>query len=153
VLASPIVSQPEGDPGFVSTSENTLTQFRLAQGAGSTGLLAHNYLAGKYFFMMEAGQVFYLVYGDGHTETFIVTELSRYRALDPDNVWSKFIDLQQGSFLSASALFSKMYAHPGHVVLQTCIYAAGNSSWGRLFVVAEPYTVNVLASDPRSTTR
>ncbi len=139
VLASAIVPQPEGDEGFVSTSENTLTQFGLASQYGSTGLLAHNYLAGRFFSLIKTGQMYYLVYGDGRTETFIVTDILRYQALDPDNLHSPFRDLETGRLFSATKLFLKVYAQPGHVILQTCINANGNPSWGRLFVVAEPY--------------
>jgi len=147
VLASPIVSQPEDDPSFVSGQENTLTLFGQAARVGSTGLLAHNYLAGRYFTKVGEQQVFYLVYGDGHTEAFVVTQILRFRALEPDNIWSRFIDLSHGEIISASDLFSEVYAQPGRVVLQTCIRAGGESSWGRLFILAEPMVVKSIATD------
>jgi len=139
VLADPVFSQPEDDPAFVSSEENTLTQFGLASRFGSTGLLAHNYLAGKNFFLVEQGQVFYLIYGDGRVESFIITGLMQFQALQPDSVRSNFIDLDTGRTLSASKLFTRVYNKPGHVILQTCIEANGNTSWGRFFVIAEPY--------------
>jgi hypothetical protein len=151
VLAGRIVPQPEDDPSFVSTNENTLTQFRLASQAGSTGLLAHNYLAGRDFFKVGEGQIFYLVYGDGHTETFIVTQILRFRALDPENIWSSFIDLEQGGLFSASDLFSKIYDRPGRVILQTCIQVGGEASWGRLFIIAEPYLVKAVEPEIKHT--
>ncbi|MFT3894825.1 MAG: hypothetical protein QM730_24610 [Anaerolineales bacterium] len=138
ILAGRIVSQPEDDPAFVSGEENTLTQFTLAAKAGSTGLLAHNYLAGKYFARLQEGQVFYLVYGDGHVQEFVVADVQRFRALDPENVWSSFLDLKHGTILSSAKLFSKVYDQPGKVILQTCIRANGRASWGRLFLIAEP---------------
>lgn len=139
VLAGSVVSQPSSDAAYVSSEANTLTQFGQAAQFGSIGLLAHNYLAGKTFSRVEEGQVVYLVYGDGHTQAFVVTQILRFQALDPDSIWSNFIDLDQGGRLSASRLFSKVYAQPGHLILQTCIYAHGDPSWGRLFVIAEPY--------------
>lgn len=139
VLAAEVVQQPEDDPAFVSSQENTLTQFRMAEEAGSTGLLAHNYLAGDAFFQMQEGQVFFLVYGDGRTEVFVVKRILRFRALDPNSVWSNFIDLRNAHLISASHLFSKVYAQPGHVILQTCIQVGEESSWGRLFIDAIPY--------------
>jgi hypothetical protein len=147
VLAGWVAPQPDDEPGFVSAAENTLTQFGLASRHGSTGLLAHNYLAGKSFFLMEKGQGFYLIYGDGRVETFIVTDLMHFKALDPGSVRSNFIDLDQGGILSASRLFTRIYDNPGQVILQTCIDANGNASWGRLFIIAEPFD----ASDPEST--
>jgi len=139
VLASWIVPQPDGETNFVSETENTLTQFGLAARFGSTGLLAHNTLAGRDVSRVKAGQVIYLVYGDGRTESFIVIQTLRFRALDPQDTRSLFFDLDQSRFLTASQLFLKVYHHPGRVVLQTCIDAEDEPSWGRLFVIAEPY--------------
>ena len=147
LLAAEVVPQPEEDPAFVSSQENTLTQFRMAEEAGSTGLLAHNYLAGDAFFQMEEGQVFFLVYGDGRTEVFVVKRILRFRALDPDSVWSNFIDLRNAHLISASHLFSKVYAQPGHVILQTCIQVGEESSWGRLFIDAVPYPEDLSTED------
>ena len=139
VLASWIVPQPEGETNFVSETENTLTQFGLAERFGSTGLLAHNTLAGGNFSRLKERQVFSLVYGDGRTESFIVTQTLRFRALDPQDTRSLFFDLDQSRFLTAEQLFLKVYHQPGRVVLQTCIDADDEPSWGRLFVIAEPY--------------
>lgn len=145
VLAAEVVQQPEDDPAFVSSQENTVTQFRMADGVGSTGLLAHNYLAGQSFFQVEEGQIFFLVYGDGRTEVYVVKRILHFRALDPDSVWSNFIDLQNAHLISASHLFSKVYAQPGHVILQTCIQMREEPSWGRLFIDAVPYPDEVSA--------
>jgi hypothetical protein len=78
-----------------------------------------------------------LIYGDGRTETFIVRRFLRYQALSPDSVKSDFVDLETGEFLTTSQLFLKVYNRPGDLVLQTCIYAEGDTSWGRLFIIAE----------------
>ena len=139
VMASWIAPQPQGDRGFIYAEENTLTQFGLAERFGSTGLLAHNTLAGKYFSVLETGQRLILVYGDGRTESFVVRQILHFWALDPEDNQSLFFDLHEGSLLTASQLFWKVYAQPGHVILQTCIQADDEPSWGRLFVVAEPY--------------
>jgi hypothetical protein len=139
LFAAVVAQQPEGDRAFVSADENTLTQFGLASRYGSIGLLAHNSVAGKNFFLLEDGQVFYLVYGDGSLKAFHVTRLMHAQALDPQNIRSHFIDLDEGGILSADRLFNEVYDRPGNVILQTCIEANGESSWGRLFVIAEPY--------------
>jgi len=140
VLASMVVQQPEKVSAFVSSTENTLTQFGLADRYGSIGLLAHNYLAGKNFSQLEQGQVLYLIYGDGSITTFIVTSLIRVQALEPENVKSHFVELDTGTTFTAAELFTRVYAQPGKVILQTCITLHDNASWGRLFVSAEPYT-------------
>lgn len=138
LLAAPVVQQPGGMEEFVSPWQNIVTQFRLASSLGSTGLMAHNYLAGERFALLQAGQEIRLVYGDGRVVTYAVAEILQYQALDPESTSSAFVDLQTGSQLAYSQLFAKMYNRPGQVVFQTCIAAEDNSAWGRLFVIAEP---------------
>lgn len=138
ILAARIVQQPANNDEFVSPRQNTITQFGLASRFGSTGLLAHNYLAGESFFLLRENQKFYLVYGDGQVFAFVVTEILRYKALSPASTSSKFVGLENDDTLLASELFSKVYDRDGEVVLQTCIEADENLNWGRLFVIAEP---------------
>jgi hypothetical protein len=138
ILANAVVQQPAGDPGFVSLDGELLTQFQRASQLGSTGVLAHNLLAGAPFSELQPGQVIYLVYGDGRTSAFVVRESLRYQALQSLSVNSTFVDLADGRQLGASELFVSVYGRRGALVLQTCIEAEGVSSWGRLFVVASP---------------
>ncbi len=139
ILADGVVQQPSGQATFVSTTPDVLTEFRAAATVGSTGLLAHNYLAGAQILLIRPGQIVYLVYGDGRMATYMVTQMRRYQALQPESPFSNFIDLRDGLSMSASDLFMAAYGRPGAVVFQTCLTANGNPSWGRLFVVAEPY--------------
>ena len=129
-----------GNNEFVSPRKNIVTQFDRAFHFGSTGLLAHNYLAGYSFSLLEEDQVFYLIYGDGQISAFVVTEILRYHALEPASASSKFMDLGNGDLLTTSEAFSKIYNRPGQVIFQTCISKGKNLIWGRLFVVAEPYS-------------
>ncbi len=140
VLADDVVQQPTSDATFVSTTPEVVTQFRAASGVGSTGLLAHNYLAGTQFPLMRPGQTVYLVYGNGRTERYSVTQILKYQALQPESPYSNFVDLRDGRSMSATDLFNAAYGRPGDVVFQTCIAANGDPSWGRLFIVAEPYS-------------
>jgi hypothetical protein len=140
ILAAPVVQQPAGNNGFVSPRPNIVTQFGLASEFGSTGLLAHNNLAGASFSQLEADQRIYLIYGDGQIETFVVTKILRYQALEPNSTSSQFIDLSTNDTLKASDVFSKVYNRQGQVIFQTCISAGTELSWGRLFVIAEPYS-------------
>lgn len=146
LLANEIVRQPEGSPAFVSPWQEVITLFDMAEDTGTHGLLAHNYLAGESFFDLEEGQSLHLIYGDGRTEIFVVRQFLRYQALSPQSVTGNFIDLETKERISASELFLRVYNRPGDVVLQTCIDADGNSSWGRFFVIAVP----VDEFDPRS---
>lgn len=140
ILAARIVQQPAKNYEFVSPRQNIVTEFGLASQVGSIGLLAHNYLAGESFFLLKEAQNFYLIYGDGQISVFVVTEILRYKALEPTSISSKFVGLENDDLLTAPELFSKVYDREGGVVLQTCIEANGNPLWGRLFVIAEPYS-------------
>lgn len=151
VLAEEIVAQPANDPTFISSDPNTATVFRMASKHGSTGLLAHNTLAGQDFYLLEVGQMIYLINGNGKLQEFVITELLRYQALEPQSITSDFVDLQTGEKVSASVLFLRIFDRPGDLILQTCIYAGGDNSWGRLFVIAEPFAKPDVWSMPKIT--
>ena len=140
VMAFPVIQQPSGNAGYVSTNDNQVTQFAMASQFGNVGLLAHNYLSGKSFSQMAVGQEVRLVYGDGRVEYFIVTEILQYQALQPNSPWSSFRNLDDDTTLSAEQMFKRVYTGDRHLTFQTCIQAEGISSWGRLFVVAVPKT-------------
>jgi hypothetical protein len=123
---------------FVSPWQDVLTEFNLASSLGSTGLLAHNDLAGKSFSQLQPGQYVYLVYGDGYVSTLIVTEILQYRALEPNSLASSFVDMETGNVLTSSELFTNAYHRPGQVVFQTCIEENDTLTWGRLFIIAKP---------------
>jgi len=134
-----IVQQPVKNSNFVTPLSDSVTEYKTASNFGTVGLLAHNYLAGRYFFQISPGQKIELVYSDNKTKSFVVTEIQRYQALVPDSPSSDFNDLTSGEYLTASQLFNKVYRNQkGHLVLQTCISAGNNSSWGRLFIIAKP---------------
>ena len=136
-----IVPQPVGNINFVTPLPNYVTGYQTAINYGTIGLLAHNYLAGRYFFQILLEQEIKLIYGDNSIETFTVTQIKKYQALSPNSPSSDFTDLTTGEYLTANQLFRKMYANQfGHIVLQTCINADQNPTWGRLFIVAEPLT-------------
>jgi hypothetical protein len=138
VLAARVVQQPAGRADFVSSWENVITQFSLASRLGTTGLLAHNDLAGEAFKLLKQGQKIYLVDGNGTVTTFMVMATLRYQALEPNSITSHFLDLESGTTLTSTQLFLRVYGQPGRVVFQTCIQANGKASWGRLFVIAIP---------------
>jgi len=138
VLALPIVQQPTGDSGYVSGRDDEATQFAMAAQYGNIGLLAHNYLSGKLFSRLVIGEEVRLIYGDGTVEYFVITEVLRYQALDPYSQWSSFRNLDNYDVLSTEQMFTRAYAGDRHVTFQTCITSNGNSSWGRLFVIAVP---------------
>ncbi|HJS20086.1 MAG TPA: hypothetical protein VJ785_15165 [Anaerolineales bacterium] len=139
VLALPIIQQPSGSPGYVSTQDDEVTQFGMPSQYGNVGLLAHSHLSGKSFTELAVGQQVRLVYGDGRIESFVITEVLRFQALQPTSPFSSFRNLDKtDETLAAEQMFRRVYLGDRHVTFQTCIEAYGNSSWGRLFVIAVP---------------
>ena len=135
-----VLQQPANNRAYVSALTGVATEFKTARDAGNIGLLAHNYLAGQDFPSLKTGQEIRIVFGDGKIEYFKITKFFRYQALQPNNTKSNFQDLDSGERISASELFAKVYKGAYHVTFQTCIYKDRDRSWGRLFVIAEPFT-------------
>jgi hypothetical protein len=138
IFAVPVVQQPSGNPGFVSSAPDTITQFQSSSYYGSLGFLAHNTLAGRFFSRFGEGDSIVLVHGDGSYQFYRVAQILHYQAVNPESQFSDFIDLENGSRLNYYDLFLETYGVSGRVVLQTCIDANGNGSWGRLFIIAFP---------------
>lgn len=140
VFAFPVLQQPEGHPEAVNSIDNTVTQFSLASNYGSLGFLAHNFLSGKWFSNLSTGETIDVVYGDGHYQTYVVSQIRQFQAISPSSVTSNFVDLESGETLTATELFYQTYGIKGNLILQTCISKNGNDSWGRMFIVATPGT-------------
>lgn len=140
IFSAPVVQQPANNPGYVSEQAGVLTQFGMTAQYGNIALLAHNFLQGAALFDLNISSKVTVVYGDGSTQAYKVTEVLSYQALSPLSPYSDFIDLNSGNNerLSVEALFSNIYKRSDVLILQTCIEKEGNDSWGRLFVIAEP---------------
>lgn len=141
-ISLPVVQQPRGNVTFISALKNDVTEYQSASAFGTTGLMAHNYLAGQYFSQVVQGQEITLVYENLATRRYAVTQIMQYQALSPESPASDFIDLSSGEYLTVSQVFKRTYAsHPGRLVLQTCISTEQSPSWGRLFVIADPVDI------------
>ena len=140
LFALPVVQQPAEDPNFISDQYGTVTQFSKPSQYDSIGLLAHNTLSGSLFFHISMGQEMQLIYGDGRVAGFRVSDIQSYQALSPYDTHSDFVDLNNAGapVLNHSQLFQRVYTSPGKLVLQTCIDANGEPTWGRIFIVADP---------------
>jgi hypothetical protein len=137
VMAFRVVQQPPSNPAFVSGANNVVTWFAMVKkSTGNNGLLAHNFLAGIKYVDLAPGQVVILVYGDGHTEEFVVDTSSEYQALNPTNPSSNFVSVANGERLTSASLFSRVYSGAYRTIFQTCIARDDQPSWGRLFIVA-----------------
>lgn len=138
-FALPIVQQPNANPSFVSREEEKVTYFAMTASYGSIGLVAHNDLAGKYFFDLQEGDTLTLVYGDGQQKKYEISHIYALQALSPTSPYSRFIDPESPEkVMSVEEVFTQMYGEKGSLVLQTCIAKEGVDSWGRLFIIAEP---------------
>ena len=138
VMAYRVAQQPLDNPGFLSSKEDRVTQFRMAAGYGTVGLVAHNYLAGESFFNLEVGDEVRIVYGDSKVETFVVYEILQYQALQPNSPYSSFRNLDRDETLTVNQMFKRVFVSDGYVTFQTCIEKDGASTWGRLIVIAIP---------------
>lgn len=138
VLALPVVQQPSNNTGYVSSRDGEVTQFGMASQFGNVGLLAHNHLSGKSFSQLAVGQEVRLVYGNGKVETFVVSEILKYQALQPNSPYSEFRNVNDSKTITAEQMFKRVYFGDKHVTFQTCINKDGNPSWGRFFVIAIP---------------
>jgi hypothetical protein len=137
VLSLRVVQQPSSDAAYVSTLPNTATYFAMVKSiTGNTGLLAHNYLAGAYFFNLQPGQRVTLIYGDGSTDEYIVSAAEEFQALSPSSPTSNFVDLNSGETLSSTDLFYRVFGGGTRTTFQTCVAQGNEDSWGRLFVIA-----------------
>lgn len=138
-LNFPIIEQPAGNPGYVSSEPGVVTEFRLANAYNTVGLLAHNTLAGSEFDRLRPGQTITLIFADNTSKVFQVVDVEAYQALSPNSPYSDFKSLDGTQRrLSAADLFNQVYARGQRLVMQTCITAFGNPTWGRLFVIAVP---------------
>jgi hypothetical protein len=138
LFAYPVVAQPVGLPAYVDTHEGVVTRFGMAEPFNVIGLLAHNNLAGAIFSSLVVNQRVYIVYGDGHWDTYIVNGVSRFQALVPNSPNSDFLDTATQQKSTAGDIFNRFYTGGSHITFQTCIANNGVASWGRLFVTAVP---------------
>lgn len=136
-LAFRVDQQPPGNYLYITIQPDTVTQFGLVQ-PPVIGLLAHNTLAGTRFFDLREGMRLWVIEGDGRTQAFRISQRFEYQALEPNNPTSSFKDLASGEVLTAAQVFERHYQGTPHVTLQTCIARDGLSTWGRLFIIAEP---------------
>jgi hypothetical protein len=139
-LSLPIVQQPAGSDGWVSTDNGVVTQFSRPNSYNVIGLLAHNTLSGALFTTLEEGDIVHVVNGKGFESLYKITKSESYQALTPHSNFSNFIDLNDSSntVLTVDQLFQRIYTTDGTVVFQTCIARDGDPSWGRLFITAIP---------------
>lgn len=132
-----VVQQGKGDNTGVSPVDGVVTQFSLPSG-GVVGLMAHNYAAGKWFESFTPNSLVYVIYGDGKSVAYRITDTLRFKAKNGKSPSSDLIDLSTGETRTADQVYNQVYTGRPHLTLQTCIEEEGNWKWGRLFLLAEP---------------
>ena len=142
ILALPITQQPAGNAGYVSSKAGEVTQFGMAAQFGNVGLLAHNHLSGSVFSHLAVGQEVRLVYGNGAVEYFVITQVLQFQALQPNNPYSSFRDLNNDEILTAEQLFKKVYRGERHVTFQTCIARRRKPKLGTFVCYCDPKDAN-----------
>jgi hypothetical protein len=137
VLALKVSQQTADNPAYITRTKGYVTQYGTAAEFGTTALLAHNDRSGALFFKLLAGQEVAIIYGDGAIRSYTISTIRHFQALRPTDPYSNFVDLDNdGPQLTSTNLFQQIYAGGDQVVFQTCIFAHGTNSWGRLFVIA-----------------
>ncbi len=131
VLALKVAQQPANNLAYVDTTPGYATQFGLAAQYGTTGFLAHNYLAGALFFNLAVDEEVDVIYGDGAIQRYRIVSLRHFQALSPTSPTSNFVDMDAHNNvqISNADLFDQIYNQGNQVVFQTCITANGNTSW------------------------
>lgn len=133
-----VVNQPSGRPEFVSEISGVATNFQLASRYGNIGLIAHNFLGGKYFSSLNVGDTLYVMNGYRQRQPYRVSRIHRYQALNPHSPRSDFIDLETNLYYNVNEVFKRVYTGSHHLILQTCIEKGNMKEWGRLFIIALP---------------
>jgi hypothetical protein len=141
VFALPIQQQPAGNHSFITPFDGAITQYGPPLAHGTISLLAHNYLSGRVFFNLKIGQQVTLVFGDGSLDRYQITTIDNYQALSPTDPYSDFINQNDasGAVQSFQQVYDRYYKVDGQLVFQTCVEKFGDLSWGRVFIVAQPY--------------
>jgi len=129
-------SYPVVQSGNNPPSGNVIGQYNYASSKGNIGLLAHNFAAGSSFYALSNGDEVIITFSDGRTKTFVVNNVLRFQATDPNDYSKPFLD-PNGKKWSPQQVFNRAFKSNG-LTFQTCIENSGSATWGLLFVQAAP---------------
>ncbi len=137
LFSYPVVQSGDNAPN----QAGVVGQYSRAKDNGNIGLIAHNYLAGSIFSWISKGNEVQVTKSNGEVEYYVVSNILRFQASDPNNFSKPFIN-QNGQSVSAEDVFDMAY-RSGIVTFQTCIAKNGISSWGIYMIQAVPGRGNV----------
>ena len=132
VMALEVVQQPKDQPAFVSIEPKAATQFQMASTFGTIGLLAHNFLAGRYFDDVQSSATrSRLSMEMVRIEEYQISSILQFQALDTTNTRTDFVDTCHPiKRITAEELFNLVYGGKPHLTLQTCIAKGQHPSPG-----------------------
>lgn len=126
-----VLSVLQSPSNYATQHDNAVTLFQNARANGTTALIAHNYLAGRYFGGLDEGDEITLIYPD-HSQVYEVHDILRYQAL---SLFAYRVEVGESHVFTDVELFEFIYhSYDGRLVLQTCY----DGSDGRLFIIAYP---------------
>jgi hypothetical protein len=143
-----VIGQPKNDVNYVSADPQEITEFEQPrqQTKNFNWLLVHNYNpAGKEISKLKQGDNVWILTPSGE-EKYQVIKKEEYQALSPTSNTADFVDLNKESStfnqrITTADLYGRMTQKSLQArgdqeiaILQTCIEANGELSWGRLFV-------------------
>jgi hypothetical protein len=105
---------------------------------GVTGLLAHNFLAGRAFYGLQIGTPIWIARSKDKVQMYKVASVELFQRITLPGEADRYIQLVNHREWTTSELFAHFYADRGRLVLQTCLARFGRLNWGLYFVVAEP---------------
>lgn len=143
-----IVQQPPGQEEYVDPNYDVITEFsELSEEEEKQArwFLAHiQGKAGQEIAQLRQGMRIRFEMEGGEVQEYEIAGVVRYQATEPNSSTAPLIEVNEnletiGIPLSNRAVKRGLFGLAnGGIILQTCIENGGNSSWGRIFVVAQP---------------
>ena len=127
-----VIQQPPD--GSASDDPGIITQFTPAIERGAVGFIAHQNLDGAAFYDLSIGDVIWTVNDRGKATAYGVTEITVYQVAG-----DVYINQTTGESVHVKDLYDRIYVKD-NLVLMTCYAVGDNPGWGRLVVIARPFS-------------
>lgn len=108
--------------------------FQIPGADKATFLIAHDGLAGTYFYELKVGDEVRIVFGDGTWHSYYVSDIERYQVTAAND----FVAVNDPSVELNMDQMGTRYLNTDLVIFYTCLPNGFNPSWGRLLVSAKP---------------
>jgi hypothetical protein len=144
-----IVQQPYKNYNWISDFTNVFTQLAQPRSIYGTKVFSiHTYGNDNVLYDLKVGDIIFyrtkITTNECSNEIYLnfyqVKEIYHYQAVQPLNPRTPLIDLETNETFSSTRIFDKLFGNNKRILFQTCIFKDGNTSWGRLFIVATKLT-------------